>query len=206
MTTPGPLRLISALINRSISQSETARSEVAALHGQCLEVEVQGVGLTLQALASDGEVQLSAQATTPPQVTIAGPPLALVKLLSEPQPDAATLRRLSISLRGDEQVAADFARLLRHARPDLEEELSNIIGDIAAHQVGSALRALHSFGSRTVDTLRQNTSEFLQEESRMMPSRLEVRSFCNAVDEARDAVERAAARLKRLERRSSEPS
>jgi ubiquinone biosynthesis protein UbiJ len=65
--------------------------------------------------------------------------------------------------------------LLTHARPDIEEELSAVIGDTAAHGLG----------------------EFA-EESRDVPSRYEVDQFSKRVNELRDDVDRLAARIGRL--------
>jgi ubiquinone biosynthesis protein UbiJ len=201
MSDEGSLGVLSALVNRSISQSETARAELAALSGQCLRVKVEGIGITVYLVAGNDRLLLTRDTDLSPQATISGLPLSLVRLLGETAPDATTLRTLGVRLDGDQGVAADFAKLLRRARPDLEEELSLVVGDIAAHQVGSTLRALQGFTERTLHTLRQNTSEFLVEESRMVPNQLRARAFCNEVDQVRDAVERAAARLTRLEQR-----
>ena len=202
--TEGPLGLATRLINRSIKQSETARGELAALSGAGLRIDVEGLGLTLFLLADQEALILSRESDRETQATVAGTPLGLLSMVGDRPPDAAALRRQGVRLDGDEEIAAAFASLLRRARPDLEEELSMVVGDVAAHQLGNALRALGLFGGRTLNTLRLNTSEFLQEESRVMPTRLEVRAFCDDVDELRDSVERAAARLNRLERRSAD--
>ena len=199
MTDEGPFALVGALINRSISQSETATAELAALDGQCLRVDVQGLGISVYLTAGNDRLLLQRSYAGSPQATVSGPPLALLRLMTERAPDAVSLRTLGVVLDGDQAVAADFSRLLRRARPDLEEELSRVVGDIAAHQIGGSIRALQSFGARTLRTVRQNTSEYLQEESRTVPTRGEVRAFCNDVDQTRDAVERAAARIARLE-------
>ena len=42
-----------------------------------------------------------------------------------------------MTINGDAEIAEGFQELLRAARPDLEEELSRQIGDVAAHQVGN---------------------------------------------------------------------
>ena len=53
--------------------------------------------------------------------------------------------------------------------------------------------------------LRMNTAEFLQEESRVLPAPLEAQAFYSDVERLRDDVERAAARLARLERPKLDP-
>jgi ubiquinone biosynthesis protein UbiJ len=45
-----------------------------------------------------------------------------------------------------------------------------------------------------------DASEFLQEESRIVPGPYEVEAFCAAVERLRDDVDRAAARIERLAR------
>ena len=201
MTGDGPLGLINRLVNRSIGQSETSRRELTALSGARLRVSIEGVGINLLLVAEPHNLSVGWDQDGPVQATVAGSPLALLGLLGERQPDAAALRKHGVRLDGDQDVASAFARLLRRARPDLEEELSLVVGDIAAHQVGSTVRAVGSFGDRVLATLRQNTSEFLQEESRVMPTRFEVGAFCTEVDTVRNAVERATARLALLEQR-----
>ena len=47
--------------------------------------------------------------------------------------------------------------------------------------------------------MEQNITEYLQEESRALPSRYEVESFRSKVDTLRDDVDRLAARIQRLE-------
>ena len=42
---------------------------------------------------------------------------------------------------GDTDIAEQFRDLLRFATPDLEEELSRLVGDPLAHQAGNAARA-----------------------------------------------------------------
>ena len=96
-------------------------------------------------------------------------------------------------------LAQSFQRLLWHARPDLEEELSGVIGDVAAHGLGNLARGVSDWGRKAGSTLRQNLSEYLQEESRAVPSRYEVDKFRGDVEKVRDDVARLEARLALLE-------
>ena len=95
-------------------------------------------------------------------------------------------------------LAGDFRRLLVAARPDWEEELSQIIGDVAAHQVGNFFRNFGQWTRQTGDTVARNFGEFLSEESRDVPTDWEVEKFCSDVDTLRDDVDRLLARIDRL--------
>jgi ubiquinone biosynthesis protein UbiJ len=115
-----------------------------------------------------------------------------------PQPEAA-LRTGSVHIQGDAEVAQTFSELLEHARPDLEEELSRVIGDVAAHQVGNVARSFMGFAQRAASTFTQNVSEYLQEEGRDVPNRTEADEFIADVDKLRDDVDRIEARIVVLE-------
>jgi ubiquinone biosynthesis protein UbiJ len=115
------------------------------------------------------------------------------------QPESA-MRSGSVRIEGDAEVAQAFRDLLKAAQPDLEEELSRLTGDVAAHQMGNLARGAWQFGKRVGDTFLQNVSEFLQEESRDIVTRIEADEFVEAVDKLRDDVERTEAKLAHLQR------
>ncbi|GIX23398.1 MAG: hypothetical protein KatS3mg122_0629 [Caldimonas sp.] len=50
--------------------------------------------------------------------------------------------RSSVSLQGDAELAATLAWLMDHLRWDVEEDLSRLMGDVAARQAATVLRAL----------------------------------------------------------------
>ncbi|GIT15267.1 MAG: hypothetical protein CM1200mP36_10230 [Gammaproteobacteria bacterium] len=62
-------------------------------------------------------------------------------------------RASGAELAGDTETAEVFAELLRLARPELEEELSHLIGDVAAHRISQSAQRLIGWGERSVDAL-----------------------------------------------------
>jgi ubiquinone biosynthesis accessory factor UbiJ len=69
-------------------------------------------------------------------------------------------------------------------------------------QIGKLARGVTGWGLDAADRLSCSMAEYLQEESRELPSRAEVEGFLDAVDELAGAVDRLEARLGRLERRA----
>ena len=61
------------------------------------------------------------------------------------------------------------------------------------------MRNISQWGRDASSTLQQNVSEYLQEESRAVPSRYEAEEFRGQVDALRDDVARFEARLKQFE-------
>ena len=191
---------LESVVNRCIRESTRAEELLEDLDGRSLAIVVQGLGVCLRLGASKTHLAVSAYSARSGHsatATVEGTPLALLGLLRSAGPEA--FRESGVSLSGDAQTAEAFAELLGHARPDLEEELSRWIGDIAAHEVAGAARRTDDWARQAGSALTMNTSEFLQEEARQLPPRVEVNAFGRDVEHLRDDVERAAQRLARLE-------
>jgi len=185
------------LLNRGISGSREASRLSRSLTGRRLRIELSGLPLALDIAATEHGLTLSEGGQETPDCVISGLPLSLARLGLTG--DADIFRQGSVSISGDPVLAQDFQRLLDLARPDWEEELSRQVGDVAAHQIGNAARGLARWGQQAVETLSRDTGEFLKEESRDLPTRFEVDEFLDQVDELGGAVDRAEARLRRLE-------
>lgn len=192
------LRPFETLLNRNIAASSAARKLCKQLEGKVLSLHLTGLPLNLF-FRSDGErMSIDTTDADPPSAALSGTPLAFLRLVG-PAPETA-IRRGSIQIQGDAEVAQTFSELLKAAQPDLEEELSRIIGDVAAHQVGNIARSALGFGRRAVDTFTQNVAEYLTEEGRDVPTRIEADELFAQVDKLRDDVERLEARVERLRR------
>jgi ubiquinone biosynthesis protein UbiJ len=120
-------------------------------------------------------------------------PFALPRLAVH---DDAALRE--IDMQGDMELAQEISFLARNLTWDFEEDLSRVVGDIAAHRVVSAARGASAWGRDAGVRLAQGAAEYWTEESPLIASRVKVDSFMNAVAELRDAVERLEKRLERL--------
>lgn len=191
-----PLTPFESMLNRNIANSSAAVLACRKLEGKSLSITLSGTPFqfTLQSLGD--RVSLAAAQDVSANGRLRGTPLALLRLLR----DRAAFSAQSVHIEGDAEVVQGFADLLRTARPDLEEELSRLVGDVAAHQIGEAARGLLNFGARARNTLARNVAEYLQEESRDLVTRTEADEFVAAVDTLRDDVERLSARVERLER------
>jgi ubiquinone biosynthesis protein UbiJ len=190
---------LESLLNRNIAASSAARALCRRLDTKVMALHVEGMPLSIYFKSNGEQMSLDTQHEGTPNATLSGTPLSLLRMAG-PAPEAA-LRTGSVHIHGDAEIAQTFSELLKQARPDLEEELSRVIGDVAAHQMGNAARSALGFARRAVDTFAQNVSEYLQEEGRDAPSRTEADEFITGVDKLRDDVDRFEARLSQLERK-----
>lgn len=184
------------VLNRNVAGSRRAQELTRRLDGRALELEVTNTPLKIFMEARDGRIVLAERRDTPADARLAGTPLALLALAG---PEAeGRLRSGKVRIEGDAEIAQGFRELLEQTRPDLEEELSQIVGDVAARRVANLAREVLAFGRRATDSLATSAAEYLQEEGRDVPARIEVEEFLRDVDQLRDDVERLEARITRL--------
>lgn len=191
-------RPLTSLLNRQIKATTPARELCAELDGKVIAVRVADTAIAIHVCVCPDEIALLGEFCGEPDAAIAGSILTLARLVGNN--GEAAIRDGSLELTGDAEVAQAFQKLLGYAKPDLEEELSGVIGDAAAHRLGEVARSLGNWGREARLTLSRNVTEYLQEERRDVPSRYEVEMFTNDLDVLRDNVERLEARLYRLEK------
>lgn len=197
-------RPLESLINRGITASPEARAVAAELDGMSLDLYVVGTPFALRMVVVAGVVQLSPPdsgqaAGSQTTVSLSGPPVTMLRMLAgDPQ---ALIRAGDIRITGSADTADRFRELLQLAKPDIETELSRILGQSAAHQLGSFMRGLGDFSLRAGERLAQRVSEHLTVEKRSLLTQVELDGFLKAVDTLANDVERAAARVERLRNR-----
>lgn len=193
------LRPAATMINRQVGAKMPARELCSQLEDRIMALRVNDTALAVYLIVADGEVQLSNACDQEPDVIVSGSLISLTKLAS-PNADTA-IQHGDIDITGDVMIAQQFQKLLYYGRPDIEEELSSVIGDAAAHGLGVFFRGVSEWGRDARETMRQNVGEYLQEESRTVPTRDEVEEFRGKVDTLRDDVSRMEARIRLLENR-----
>ena len=102
-----------------------------------------------------------------------------------------------IEMKGDMELAHEVSFLARHLTWDYEEDLSRVIGDIAAHRVAEGARGFARWTRQAAVRGAQGAAEYWTEESPLIASRVKVEGFVREVSELRDAVERLEKRIER---------
>ena len=187
------LQPIARVLNRNIRESTRASELCERLDGKLISIRVRDTALSGYFEIDRNGLLLSTNHAGEPDVVITGSLVALALMAGED-----SIRDGSLDLTGDAATAQAFQQLLEHARPDIEEELSVIIGDTAAHGLGEFARSVGRWARETSSIMGDNIREYLQEESRDVPSRYEVEQFSRRVNQLRDDVDRLAARIGRL--------
>jgi ubiquinone biosynthesis protein UbiJ len=103
-----------------------------------------------------------------------------------------------IQMQGDMELAQEVSFLARHLDWDAEEDLARIVGDIPAHRLMRAARAVRDWGRDATLRMAQGATEYWTEEQPVVASRVKMEDFVRGVAELRDAVDRLEKRIDRL--------
>ena len=191
------LRPVANLLNRNIRATTPARKLCKELDGTVVAIRVSKTALAASFIVHDDHLELTTEISDDPDVLISGSLLTLARMAGDS--GSSTLRDGSVEMAGDVLLAEKFQQLLDYAKPDIEEELASVVGDATAHRLGEFARGFSRWSAQARDTMSDNIREYLQEESRDLPSRYEIDRFTADVDALRDDVARLAARIERLQ-------
>ena len=195
---------IENLLNRNLPRSPRARELASSLVGKRVRVEARGLGWVIIAESLNTSIRLTRETTDgqPPDADISGSLLNLAALAgSHPE---EVIQRGDVTIRGDAEVAQKFRELAMLLKPDVEEELSRLIGDSPAHQALRLVRLATGFGRRAAQTGVRNVAEYLAHERGDLVPRAEAEDFYRGVERLREDLDRVDARVHLIEHAEDE--
>jgi ubiquinone biosynthesis protein UbiJ len=125
-----------------------------------------------------------------PEVTIEVTPGLMMRAAAH---DETAWRDARVS--GDVELAAAVDYVARNLRWDYEEDLSRVVGDVAAHRIGTAARRLDEWSRQSALSLAHAAAEYVTFESPLLASAGELERYNRDVDILRDDAERLEKRV-----------
>ncbi len=197
MKLPSPVAAAMEIaLNRALQLDEHTLKQIIALQGNIIAIELSGFDFTFYlAPALDG-VQVLTECEAGADTIIRGTPFALLQTAISD--DRKTLFKGEVIIDGDMALGQKFQKILDGLEMDWEEPLSQIIGDIAAHQVGEVVRGFAGFAESAFNSLTMSTSEYFQEETRDIVNAVELGRFTDKVDVLRADTDRLEAKFAKI--------
>jgi len=190
--------LLEEAINRALRLDPGASARFGDLREKVIRLRITGASpIEIFVLPSETGLRLREHHEGAADVTLTGDfPMFARFAIRRVAPDVVAAGELHIS--GDIDLGQRFQRLLESIDIDWEEQAARVLGDVAAHQLGNAWRDLRQWSKQALQTLRLDTAEYLQEESRLLPSRARLEAFRDAVETLRSEAEDLEKRFERL--------
>ncbi|MBI3043281.1 MAG: ubiquinone biosynthesis protein [Betaproteobacteria bacterium] len=183
-----------AFVNHLLRGASWARDEIKRFAGRTARFEAAPFALSLTVLDS-GEVAAAA-AEEVPAVTVRLTPGLLLRLAAR---DKTVWREIEAA--GDADFAAAVNHVAHNLRWDIEEDLSRVFGDIAAHRMAETGRTLRRWGDQALENTGRSFAEYWTEEQPLIAAARDLDQFNRAVDQLRDDVARAEKRIDQLVKR-----
>lgn len=200
--TPLPQLLASTLeaaVNRVLALDAESAGRLGKLEGRVLQLDVEGLGISLFLTSAYGNVQIGLQAEEEPDTVISGTPFALFAMAAPGDAANWGLPGSRVQISGDANLARDMEQVFSRLDPDWEGPLAGLFGDVLGFQFAAGLRQ----GVAAVREAAQSTAEmagaYLRDEAPSLVRPFELKSFGDDVDKLREAVERLEKRLRQMQ-------
>ena len=194
----GVISGLESLINRYLRLDPDTGTRMATLAGRCIGIDLQGLDLQLYVYPDAQGIQIKDHCDAEPDTILHGSPLGMARL-GLGNSTEKTLFSGAVSITGDVETGQAFKAVLDDMDIDWEEQLSKFTGDIIAHQLGNTAKRAGKALRHSRRTLENDIGEYLQEELRVLPARIETENFGPAVTRISIDTDRLAARINRLQ-------
>jgi ubiquinone biosynthesis protein UbiJ len=180
-------------VNHVLRSAPLAMERLRKHAGRTVAVAV-GPMQSAYTIQTTGEVTRAVPAAAP-DLDVRISPFLLPRLAAG---EEAAYREIEMS--GDMELAHEISSIARVLDWDFEEDLSRVVGDVAAHRIGEGVRAARRWTREAALRLAQGAAEYYTEEKPLIASRVKVEDFVAAVARLRDDADRLDKRIANLEK------
>lgn len=190
---------LEAALNRGLRLAPRSGAELAPFAGEVFALHCSTPRLDIYLHPRDGGLRLTGHHDGPVTTSLRGEAADFAELASSRDP-AATLINGGLELAGDSAPLIELQKVLSRLELDWEAPLVETLGDVAGHQLAEVLRHGFAWSRQAAGSLTRQLEEFIHEEARLSPPRLELEDFYGDVRELEQRVERLESRTARLRR------
>ncbi|MDA7084835.1 SCP2 sterol-binding domain-containing protein [Pseudomonas sp. SA3-5] len=184
-------------LNRVLALDSTALPRLARLSGRVIAVDCTAPALQLFILPSGEGLQLAGQWAGEADCRLRAPAASLLRLATSTD-KTAVLHSPQVELDGDSAALLELAGILQDLELDWQYELSRWLGPLASQLLGSHIRSRANWTGKTLDSLRLNLADYLNEESRSLVGQREAEARFAELDRLKLDLDRLDARIERL--------
>lgn len=194
------LAALEAALNRALALSPHSASGLALLEDCVFALHCTAPRLVIYLHPGPHGIRLTGVHHGPVTTSIKGEASDFTALATSSDP-TATLINGGLELEGDSAPLIELQHILAALDMDWEAPLVATLGDVAGHQLAQLLRHTFAWGKQASISLTRQLEEFIHEEARLSPPRLEVEDFYRDVQELVQRVDRLQSRTERLRQR-----
>lgn len=188
--------VVETTLNTLIKDDPELGRRLARLKGQVIQVHLKEINKTLTFVFSQ-QIDVLANYEGEPDCYLSLN-LAVLPELRDQSNITKLIKQDKLVLEGDIQLAQKFSKLMTDCKPDIEEWLSRVTGDVVAHTVIKGAENFGQFVKAQASKHQNHLAQVIIEEWKVAPAPLEVAHFCDQVDELKSHAARVEAKLNQL--------
>lgn len=176
-------------LNHLLASAPWARERLVAFAGRTARISLSPLNLNLEITAEGYFADSKAE----PEVSLSLPAAALFQA---PKGLDALVKEAHIS--GPADFADTLGFVLRNLKWDAEEDISKLVGDVAAHRLTDLGKRFFGWQRQVATNTVENISEYLSEEQTFTLVRRDLDSFAEESLRLRADLERLESRVAKL--------
>ncbi|MEH0689969.1 SCP2 domain-containing protein [Vibrio cholerae] len=188
--------VIETSLNTLIQDDPDLVRRLARLKGQVIQVHLKEFDKRLTFVFSQ-QVDVLAHYEGTPDCTLSLN-VSVLPELKDQSNITKLIKQDKLELDGDIQLAQSFSQLITQCKPDIEEWISRVTGDVVAHTLVRGVTQIGQFARTQLRHQQDYLAQVVTEEWRLAPPPLEVAYFCDQVDEVKSQAARVEAKLNQL--------
>lgn len=188
--------VIETSLNTLIQDDPDLVRRLARLKGQVIQVHLKEFDKRLTFVFSQ-QVDVLAHYEGTPDCTLSLN-VSVLPELKDQSNITKLIKQDKLDLDGDIQLAQSFSQLITQCKPDIEEWISRVTGDVVAHTLVQGVTQIGQFARTQLRHQQDYLAQVVTEEWRLAPPPLEVAHFCDQVDEVKSQAARVEAKLNQL--------
>lgn len=197
------LAALEGALNHAVRLAPSTLDELGQLEDRVFALHCTAPTVNAYLHIANGGLRLTGIYEGPVTTSITGEAADFSALATSEDP-TATLINGGLELEGDSAPLIELQKILSRLDMDWESPLVDSLGDVAGHQIAQMLRHVFSWGKQASQSLNRQVSEFIHEEARLCPPRLELEDFYSDVNTLVQQVDRLQSRTDRLRKRLNE--
>ena len=194
------LAALETALNRALDLAPESKNKLAWLEDCVFALHCTAPSFEIYLHPGEQGIRLAGVHTGPITTSVRGEASDFTELATSNDP-TATLINGGLELEGDSAPLIELQQILATLNMDWEAPLVATLGDVPGHQLAQMLRNAFVWGRQASASLSRQLDEFIHEEARLSPPRLEVEDFYRDVHELELRVDRLQSRTERLRQR-----
>ncbi|KZX55510.1 hypothetical protein A3712_06410 [Vibrio sp. HI00D65] len=188
--------VIETSLNTLVNDDPALVRRLSRLKGQIIQVNLKELNKTLTFVFSQ-QIDVLSEYEGQPDCYLSLN-LSVLPELREQSNITKLIKQDKLILEGDIQLAQKFSQLMTDCKPDLEEWLSRVTGDVVAHTLVQGVKNVGGLVAKQATRHQNHFAQVLTEEWKIAPAPLEVAHFCDQVDDVKSSAARLEAKLNAL--------